>query len=60
MGRGAGRSATRERRDDGSISEIPVETSWVTVNEDSLMRGYACLVLRRRTARMPRGRSFSF
>jgi diadenosine tetraphosphate (Ap4A) HIT family hydrolase len=24
-----------------------LETSWVTVNEDPLMRGYACLVLRR-------------
>lgn len=33
----------------GSPNDILVEleTSWVTVNEDALMRGYACLVLRR-------------
>jgi diadenosine tetraphosphate (Ap4A) HIT family hydrolase len=33
----------------GAPSEILVEleTSWVTVNEDALMRGYACLVFRR-------------
>ena len=26
---------------------VELETSWVTVNEDAPMRGYACLVLRR-------------
>ncbi|MGH7393367.1 MAG: hypothetical protein ACREM3_28520 [Candidatus Rokuibacteriota bacterium] len=26
---------------------VELETSWVTVNEDALMRGYACLVFRR-------------
>lgn len=33
----------------GSPNDILVEleTSWVTVNEDAPMRGYACLVLRR-------------
>jgi diadenosine tetraphosphate (Ap4A) HIT family hydrolase len=26
---------------------VELDTSWVTVNEDALMRGYACLVFRR-------------
>lgn len=34
-----------------------LETSWVTVNEDAPMRGYACLVFRRHAVELVHGNS---